>query len=171
MRADIFTKGFVDQAKWSHALSLISHVDARSFWKYDANTAASQIKVKNMDALDAGGLSPAAGEAEGARGSSDVAMPAGGKSSPSLPSALVGSDAAIDRTSYVDSTHVDGDAISLKHGDLLRMSKRNRHRLTHALAAASWPVSNRRYVPGKGTCLGATFDVSGPRLPREQNPY
>ena len=119
-----------------------------------------------MDALDAGCVSPAAGEAEGARGSSDVAMPAGGKSLPSLPSALVGSDAAIDRTSYVDSTHVDGDAISLKHGDLLRMSKRNRHRLTHALAAVSWPVSNRRYVPGKGTCLGATFDVSGPRLGR-----
>jgi hypothetical protein len=31
MGADIFTKGFSDQVKWSHALSLINHVDARSF--------------------------------------------------------------------------------------------------------------------------------------------
>jgi hypothetical protein len=61
MRADIFTKGFADQAKWSHALSLINHVDARSFWKYDPKTAASYIKFKDHDALDAGGLSPPAG--------------------------------------------------------------------------------------------------------------
>ena len=74
MMADIFTKGCTDQAKWSHALSLINHVDARSFWKYDPKVAASYVKAKNQDALDAGGLSPA-----GAQGSSDVAMLAGGE--------------------------------------------------------------------------------------------
>jgi hypothetical protein len=75
--------------------------------------------------------------------------------------------APTDRTSYVDSIHVDSDdAHSLKHGDTLRMSKRNRNRLTRAIRGVSWPDSNRRYVPGKGTCLGATFDVTGPRLGR-----
>ena len=154
MRADIFTKGFADQAKWSHALSLINHVDARSFWKHDPKTAASYVKFKDYEALDAGGLSPpaaggAAGKAGGAQGmSSDVALPAGGNSLPLLPSSslLVASDVAtIGRTSYVDSTrgpdgHIGVDSVdanSLKHGDVVRMSKRNRHRLTRALAAVS----------------------------------
>jgi hypothetical protein len=61
MRADIFTKGFSDQAKWSHALSLINHVDARSFWSYDAKKAASYVTFADKDAPDAGGSPPAAG--------------------------------------------------------------------------------------------------------------
>ena len=35
MRADIFTKGFIDADKWGHALYLINTVDTTKFWRHD----------------------------------------------------------------------------------------------------------------------------------------
>ena len=55
MRAYIFTKGFTDVVKWSHALSLINHVDVRSFWSYDPKIAASLVQFDRVVDDAAGG--------------------------------------------------------------------------------------------------------------------
>ena len=42
MRADILTKGFVEEDKWGHALELINHVNPKTFWEYDPTV----VKIK-----------------------------------------------------------------------------------------------------------------------------
>ena len=47
MAADIFTKGFSDPDKWTHACTLINHVNPQTFWKLPTGDGGIQTLLRS----------------------------------------------------------------------------------------------------------------------------
>ena len=47
MAADIFTKAFSDPDKWTHACTLINHVDPKTFWTLPAGDGGIQTLLRS----------------------------------------------------------------------------------------------------------------------------
>ena len=130
MRADIFTKGFVDSDKWRHALDLISHVFPEECWQFPHPRL----------------LPPEHGT--------------GGNQDTTAVEALPQVAAPVQLRLQQQQVFPSG----VKHGDSFEFSNKRKKRVQALLDATTFPVNRRTVTPGLGTCVGSTYDTSGPRI-------
>ena len=132
--ADIFTKGFTDQVKWEHACRNINHVDPAIFWA---------------------SCPPARGDSP----------PPSEKPHDTKSGKRNNDKKAVENAHHKDAGGQNAQSDkAVKSGDKFVITEEDHQKLCQALGEAQWYPQSRKFVSGNGTCLGATFDVKGPRL-------
>ena len=136
--ADAMTKAFSDVSKWEQVCALMNHVHPDKLWR------------------------PRRREDEGIRAAGGLQQTAE-SSVPSAPHRRASANNH-DSQQQPEKPRHTALAQAVKVGDKFNFSAEAAREMARALEAIEWPQQSRKVIEGRGTCVGATYDPSGPRL-------